>query len=65
MSQESNSWVTPFTDGNLETMETDTHPKTKSHEVGYSEIPGLGVCEYEKGLLVHSQKPNLNQKCHQ
>jgi hypothetical protein len=54
-----------FTDGDMETMETSTHPWTKSHEAWHFEKPGLGVCEYKKGLLAYSQEPYIDQISHQ
>ena len=34
------------TDGDLETMETDTNPWALSHEIGYCKIQGMGMGEH-------------------
>ena len=48
-----------FTDGYLETMETDKNPFAIPPQAWHPRTKSLGICEYEKGLLAYCQLPHL------
>ena len=49
----------------LETVETHQNQTSELDKAWYPEAKGMGICEYPKRLLAHSQKSDFAKEHHQ